>query len=1363
MEQVNESRDQSKKAKKRPKDQLAVGNENKKTRLFSPKLFRKQLNQESSHAAVKQFLEAVNDSKTHDYIIEYLDSGGSCLELLQTLELDSSIPPAIVFELLSHILLRINASCPQYESAAYEACRYMLNNYAVVFSKMINLSSTTPERKACLKLLTAMVALSSHLAKDILIHINFHSTNIELLTKHTGEKNSVRDHFIRFLTAYLIDVHYPALSVLLEKKGFITSIVKGLQFDSSDTLCLVISAMKNHILENSYVSKTAKMRTFNTVVVRDIVNLYNWKGPGGMAAQKNNKIINVDQLEKSRVNECVHEFLLVLCTSHKFGVIFRDPFLGLGKKNQNALMYTVLESLDRPWDHSYASELVLKICGACPDLAKTIWANLKPFLVPRMSDKWLSAMKFAKQLIRELQQNCTEFCMKELNVTQLFQIVQCLVSPLPVIKTVLPETNIFESPAIKFNVISLLLEMLKSLNSYLKSLKTSLGAEDHSKLKSYVNNFISKNFLDGVKILNDYQNGEETPEYSQIQFLEVAFDIFEQYKHLSPILLDSLSSDNFEFSAILEKVDNISRAKEIDTSNLKVKMINIFIDFDNSKFLPHTALFSFVVPLLFKKYYSDASIDILTVLNKLLNNSGVFEECSYEINIWINAILNLKKFDENVVLDIIEILKITSENSQAFFDELYSFNSDSGTLKTYSNVLQSILNTDSKTEDKVVVLNHRYLSPVVLGVLKFSSEKEVSKGFKIYANFAFINLLHMQTRTDALVQIIEKCDFLSSSFKEYAVAWRDGQEIISLSKFRGKLDIFEKFSHEFLCGSLDDLSNSEAFDVIPDLLLSLLDASIFYVVNLLNKNLLTPHIVENSRKFVKYLIGRKSINDVFIERLLGHPVLLQNITFLSFAEDESANIGTHFIMNIIRELLDAGYKVESYLMVYRRKLLNAIIKILKKPQKYEQLASNVKELLQLFNLSYDDCFSTLNTISISFEKYQKCNIVLDILVYALEQLTTLCQINPKFEPLNENIVHNLSRYFVILATYQEIDLSNISTVFLSYLETFPHNLKNVDESLFQALLEIQDFSKENIKLAVLLMKKNVNHMNYFERNIDTICEKKGILLPLLAIFLENNTELEVLKQIYDKFESFLNKAIQKPQKAGQHFHQNYKGLVVLIEKCMPEENCQKFWEKIQKFEVTEVFHANLLSAIFLKSSTDEIDAKKINNIIMTFVHLQISVFKRGLKTDEDISKSKSVALIFDDVMNKLKNLAVSKDLKTTSKNETLKLYCKYCLKHGISSHSVFLKSLRSLLDILYSSMESDDGRAILEMLLSHSEFLGTVLGKNSEVKLEVLSLFLELCRSWPEFMERSHVPVLLASYGAMVNSCDKILLRLFKM
>ena len=125
----------------------------------------------------------------------------------------------------------------------------------------------------------------------------------------------------------------------------------------------------------------------------------------------------MDEVEKSKVNEAVHAFLLVLCTSHKFGVIFKDPALGLGRR-QNNLMFTVLESLERPWEHSYPGELVIKICRACPDLAKTVWSSVKTFLEPRWTEKWLKTINFAHKLVDELEPDCIDFAVDNLTVHQ---------------------------------------------------------------------------------------------------------------------------------------------------------------------------------------------------------------------------------------------------------------------------------------------------------------------------------------------------------------------------------------------------------------------------------------------------------------------------------------------------------------------------------------------------------------------------------------------------------------------------------------------------------------------------------------------------------------------------------------------------------------------------------------------------------------------------------------------------------------------------------------------------------------------------------------------------------------------------------
>lgn len=245
--------------------------------------------------ALQTFIQLLNSPNSQDVICEYFDNDGSCLELLQLLE--NEIEVVLVFELVTKIWLEISSHLSRYQASAEEACRYLLNNHITLVNKMLGLSSSLNERKTILKLLTVIVTLSTALAKDVLLKVNFNQANIELLTKHSGETNDVRYHFIQFLIAFVVDEQYPTLAVLLEKRGLLTSIMAGLQYDDANCVCMVMAALKLHILENPFVSKTVKMKTFNTQVLKSIANLYNWKGkrhaPNPTKKMKKTKTVSV--------------------------------------------------------------------------------------------------------------------------------------------------------------------------------------------------------------------------------------------------------------------------------------------------------------------------------------------------------------------------------------------------------------------------------------------------------------------------------------------------------------------------------------------------------------------------------------------------------------------------------------------------------------------------------------------------------------------------------------------------------------------------------------------------------------------------------------------------------------------------------------------------------------------------------------------------------------------------------------------------------------------------------------------------------------------------------------------------------------
>lgn len=61
---------------------------------------------------------------------------------------------------------------------------------------------------------------------------------------------------------------------------------------------------------------------------------------------------------------------------------------------------------------------LLNFIRSCPDLTKVMWLTLKPFLEPRLTEKWLNAMSFANRLIDEMKPSCIEYCAKDLSVQQ---------------------------------------------------------------------------------------------------------------------------------------------------------------------------------------------------------------------------------------------------------------------------------------------------------------------------------------------------------------------------------------------------------------------------------------------------------------------------------------------------------------------------------------------------------------------------------------------------------------------------------------------------------------------------------------------------------------------------------------------------------------------------------------------------------------------------------------------------------------------------------------------------------------------------------------------------------------------------------
>lgn len=77
--------------------------------------------------------------------------------------------------------------------------------------------------------------------------------------------------------------------------GLLTSIVPGLMNDKPETVILVLNTFRLKIVENVKISKTLKIHTFNTPVLRSLAKLYDYK------SENDSKVSMIKLSQKKKV------------------------------------------------------------------------------------------------------------------------------------------------------------------------------------------------------------------------------------------------------------------------------------------------------------------------------------------------------------------------------------------------------------------------------------------------------------------------------------------------------------------------------------------------------------------------------------------------------------------------------------------------------------------------------------------------------------------------------------------------------------------------------------------------------------------------------------------------------------------------------------------------------------------------------------------------------------------------------------------------------------------------------------------------------------------------------------------------------
>ncbi|XP_011634485.1 nucleolar pre-ribosomal-associated protein 1 [Pogonomyrmex barbatus] len=641
---------------------------------------------------LKKFVIICNENKERDLALEYLLAGGNVLEVLKLLEFSDRKNTAnaiTVFSAINILLIKILRECPQYQNNAIESCRHLLNSHMSIVHSMLSIQSSAKQRKVILRLLAIIASLDNNLSRELLMYLSLQQQVLENLVQHTKpmDPENVRTCFIHFILAFLVEGNTLVIKTLLDKHDLLCCIFSDLLYDSKEIVTLVLTTVKTYVLENINISKTTKLHVFSTPVILNLISLYNWKGPNNWPRDK---ICSLDENEdfltdKKIVTDIVHEFLITLLTSHRYGVIFHDRTLGGSQNKHNQLIHTVLQNLEKPWEHEKPSDLIVKIIRACPNLIQSQYNAIEPFLKPRISLKWIYLLRFIEKIVKSIDPiNCIKTYAVELKANDLISTLLSWTIPNTIIKiAILPGLD-HDSLSIRHEALSLLLTMINQVKTISLAVKQFYKI---SKLQNQITDFILKTvptleiilqiwnrvFEDNnVKSSENVQESIQNPEL--IDHLDIILNVLDSYKNICPELLDI---PNVQLNLLLLNLNSLQDNEDDEKTKIekincmKVKTIQFLLAVDSSIFAPRKKIFkeavTFLISLIHQK---DLSCDSYNAMRMLLSTTGLFEICEDQLDIWINgfSIVTDSKQNEQLAQWFMSILKSTIKHIDKYIN-----------------------------------------------------------------------------------------------------------------------------------------------------------------------------------------------------------------------------------------------------------------------------------------------------------------------------------------------------------------------------------------------------------------------------------------------------------------------------------------------------------------------------------------------------------------------------------------------------------------------------------------------------------------------------------------------------------------------
>ncbi|CRK94910.1 CLUMA_CG008402, isoform A [Clunio marinus] len=1342
---------------------------------FDIKKFRQNLKAGNFYDDLKLFIKQA--SKNADIIRAFADSGIKALEIAEVIKNNEESNLEVIsnlYNVLRSLISHIKNDDNQRLDPTVQALKFLIS-----IGKMLS-SSKTSDKVLMLKILSIATSLDTEIGRDILKNIDIFGKSSEKddfsifedkKSKKVAYEESVRLAFVHFILGFLLHEKDVILrKKILQKRSLFEFFLRDLYKDNYETIKSVITCLTKNVLISQAFSKPEKLKIFTDNAIKSILKLYMWKSD--------------DDSEKSSVLNITHQFLLLLLTSKKHGIVFK----ALSEKRQNLRQLQVLNLFKNVWNNEYPSMLMIEIIKSCPDLMQNLLNRLVMGLQPQVSTNWFMCVNFTTELIKVMEPSLmiNSFAMLEpkkisSNIIKL-SISQFILQN--VSETALIQIGNVEMREASLKLLHVMLDRCCKYLNEVKKIQTLKDFEKHRIKFDIINHIFT--FYPHIDIILNSLYRSINFSTKQTSDENVGKLVKSQLKHTLEILLLIIKY----FPSIIEKIPNVinflevlrpiyeyqlSASADVDKNEdleIEMKVVKVILSLQPSILAIESEMFQRIFLVLIQVYCFSSNDEFRKeskiLLSGILHNSMILNtESSLELNVWLETFKcvkkgilkesattfvkvlrslknseneNLKWEHQEVMICDFELLKMIDDEEEA---------DESDTSEELSLILPALLNMKSSKTNRIidfieiafVLLYHSY-PQYRKSFMKLLEDKQNEINTQILSYIRKQSLKDFGGTLEAYTELVYR-KFQLAIINDEFVEMNDVKDIQELEMLIIQ-SIFCAFKLE-KSGKLTNEKVQLLTNYIQKFFTNIMeseknDSNLIFSMDIFEK--IQPEDIEKkANKISDLTMAQPSVN--LVKHIFKHQTMLLNKFTISQPDQLTIFIGE------LSEIMKSTNEFETSSKGYRIKIVSELKEMLSTES---LIKDEVFDIIEKFSLDDVNCVDILSVLLMKKMKNIK-EMHVKLVTILMRRLTCL-----KTLPLTKKVIEKLEVFYIEAASNTAIDLSALEDTLLDYFTEFCHNIGDLSVNMFKlAFREDQTATKSFVKLFKMIFTRNHHWNKIFIK--DVMKMKKELMYPLLSVALKKELmKVDQCKPIYQEFKSGIIKAIEKPNKAAQIYRENILTSLKLIELSMPLNECQDLAMKKFKFDASEVYQVKMLHGIFTKAFKANNDGK----IFINFINHWLNLFVLSLNNNSGINEE--YLEVLSDWMKIIKPLPSNlPDVDVNMK--TWETFIKMCLKHGLKSCEGS-KMLMLLGQVIRSiNVTADEVTTIFDMILTHSNFFNVVFNfkvSGRVLKTNLFFLLNVLVQRNPSVAHEKHIPILLSAYQATMSSSDQLILNLLR-